>query len=84
MSLRRAFAVWLKKVLCRPGYPVLADLNEVKTMLAERVMKWAWQGKAQGMQEGIVKGREEGRKRGEAAMLAKMLELKFGHLPKWI
>jgi hypothetical protein len=47
-SLRRAFAVWLKKVLLParlPGVelPELADLNEVNTMLAERVMEWTRQ-----------------------------------------
>jgi flagellar biosynthesis/type III secretory pathway protein FliH len=73
-SLRRAFTVWLKKVLLParlPGVemPELADLNEVNTMLAERVMEWTRQWKAQGMQEGIEKGIEEGRRTGEVAML---------------
>jgi predicted transposase YdaD len=92
-SLRRAFTVWLKKVLLParlPGVelPELADLNEVNTMLAERVMEWTRQWKAQGMQEGIEKGiekgREEGRKSGEIALLRKMLELKYGPLPPWV
>jgi hypothetical protein len=91
-SLRRAFAVWLKKVLLParlPGVelPELGDLNEVNTMLAERVKEWTQQWKAQGIQEGIAKGREEGRKEGqksgETTMLVKMLELKFGPLPPW-
>jgi hypothetical protein len=95
-SLRRAFTVWLKKVLLParlPGVelPELTDLNEVNTMLAERVMEWTRQWKAQGMQEGIEKGIEkgreeglvEGRKSGEAALLRKMLELKYGPLPPW-
>jgi hypothetical protein len=95
-SLRRAFTVWLKKVLLParlPGVdmPELADLNEVNTMLAERVMEWTRQWKAQGMQEGLEKGiekgreegREEGRKSGETALLKKMLELKYGPLPPW-
>ena len=91
-SLRRAFTVWLKKVLLParlPGVdmPELADLNEVNTMLAERVMEWTRQWKAQGVQEGIEKGREEGReegrKTGETALLTKMLELKYGPLPQW-
>jgi hypothetical protein len=68
-SLRRAFTVWLKKVLLPariPGVdmPELADLNEVNTMLAERVMEWTRQWKAQGMQEGLEKGREEGLEKG--------------------
>jgi hypothetical protein len=99
-SLRRAFAVWLKRVLLParlPGVelPELGDLNEVNTMLAERVMEWTRQWKAQGMQEGlergreegiekgIEKGREEGWKSGETALLRKMLELKYGSLPPW-
>jgi flagellar biosynthesis/type III secretory pathway protein FliH len=91
-SLRRAFTVWLKKVLLPARLPDvempdLSDLNEVNTMLAERVKEWTQQWKAEGMQEGlekgIEKGREEGRKTGEATMLCKMLELKYGLLPAW-
>jgi predicted transposase YdaD len=83
-QIRRAFTAWLKKVLLPgrlPGVdiPELADLNEVNTMLAERVKEWTQQWKAQGKQEGL----EEGRKKGETAMLCKMLELKYGPLPLW-
>ncbi|MEJ2622661.1 MAG: Rpn family recombination-promoting nuclease/putative transposase [Candidatus Thiodiazotropha sp.] len=83
-SLRRAFTVWLKKVLLPARLPDvempdLSDLNEVSTMLAERVKEWTQQWKAEGMQEGL----EKGRKTGEATMLCKMLELKYGPLPAW-
>jgi predicted transposase YdaD len=79
----------LKKVLLParlPGVelPELGDLNEVNTMLAERVMEWTRQWKAEGLQEGIEKGREEGRKSGETALLRKMLELKYGPIPEWV
>jgi hypothetical protein len=99
-QLRRAFTVWLKKVLLPARLPdvempEMADLNEVNTMLAERVKEWTRQWKAQGMEEGLEKGlkkglekgreegREEGRKTGETNMLCKMLELKYGPLPPW-
>jgi flagellar biosynthesis/type III secretory pathway protein FliH len=95
-SLRRAFTVWLKKVLLParlPGVdvPEMADLNEVNTMLAERVKEWTQQWKAEGMKEGFKEGiekgreegREEGRRTGETILLTKMLELKYGPLPQW-
>jgi hypothetical protein len=83
-SLRRAFTVWLKKVLLParlPGVdlPEVADLNEVNTMLAERVKEWTRQWKEQGVQEGIEQGIEKGR----VEVLTKMLELKYGTLPQW-
>ncbi len=68
-SLRRAFTVWLKRVFL-PGrmpetpFAHLNDLQEVRSMLAERVVEWTeeWkrQGLEQGRQEGIQVGRQEG------------------------
>jgi flagellar biosynthesis/type III secretory pathway protein FliH len=64
-SLRRAFTVWLKKVLLParlPGVdvPEMADLNEVNIMLAERVKEWTQQWKAEGLKEGFKEGIEKG------------------------
>jgi len=73
-SLRQAFAVWIVKVLSNrlPGVeiPQVADLQEVKSMLAERVTEWTQQWK----QEGFEKGREEGLEEGLQKGLQKGLE----------
>jgi len=80
-ALRRAFAVWLKRVLLprrMPGtvLPEVVELQEIKTMLAERVKEWTKQWVEQGLQQ----GRQEGRREGEAALLLRLLEHKFGGL----
>lgn len=80
-SLRRAFTVWLKRVLL-PGrlpevkLPEIADLSEIDNMLAERVQEWTQQWKAE--------GREEGRKEGEMTFLMRLLENRFGPLGETI
>ncbi len=96
-SLRRAFSVWVNRTLLPAKLPGIAlpdatDLNEVNTMLAERVVEWTEQGKAEGRGEGRVEGREEGREEwlvevregglveGEAIFLARQLEIKYGPL----
>jgi len=88
-SLRRAFTVWLKRVFLPgrvPGmeFSNLNDLQEIQSMLAERVIEWTeeWkrQGIEEGRQEGLQEGRQEGRQEGEAALLLRQLELRFGPL----
>jgi len=59
-SLRRAFTVWLGRVLLPSRYPgesipEFHDLQEVHAMLSETVKSWP----AQWMAKGIEKGREE-------------------------
>jgi hypothetical protein len=76
-DLRRAFSVWLGRVLI-PGrfggadLPPTNDLEEMETMLAERVKEWQQEWKEQGL--------EEGRQQGEARVLINLLEAKFGPL----
>jgi len=90
-DLRRAFTVWIKRVLLParlPGIelPERYDLNEVNTMLAERVKQWTEEWKAEGLQaglqqgleQGLQEGRQEGRQEGEAALLLRLLTRKFG------
>jgi len=53
-SLRRAFTVWLKRVLLpgrMPGvdFDNLNELQEVKSMLAERVIEWTEQWERSGV-----------------------------------
>jgi hypothetical protein len=68
-DLRRAFVGWLRQVLLPrriPGaeIPEIQNLQEVRTMLAERVQEWTKQWKLEG----------------EAEFLTQQLEHKFGPL----
>ena len=76
-DLSRAFIGWLRQVLLprrMPGVevPELENLQEVRTMLAERVKEWTQQWREE--------GRQEGRQEGEAGLLLRLLERKFGPL----
>jgi predicted transposase/invertase (TIGR01784 family) len=80
-SLRRAFTVWFNRVLLPTKAPnahftELNDLNEVHTMLAERVKQWTqdW------LQEGLQKGRQEGRREEASKLFLLVLESKFGQI----
>ncbi|MGZ8216959.1 Rpn family recombination-promoting nuclease/putative transposase [Methylomagnum sp.] len=84
-SLRRAFTVWLKRVFLPgrlPGVEItnFHDLQEVQSMLAERVVEWTRDWKQQGLEEGRLEGRQEGRQEGEAALLLRQMEFRFGAL----
>ncbi len=78
-DLRRAFSVWLGRVLI-PGrfggaeMPPTNDLQEMEAMLAERVKEWQQEWKEEGLEE----GRQEGMQQGEAALLLRQVERKFG------
>jgi hypothetical protein len=79
-ELRRAFTTWLVEVLLParlPGerIPQVADLQEVKSMLAERVKEWTVEWKQEGIQEGYQEATEEVR-----AILRQDLEERFGPL----
>ncbi len=78
-SLRRAFTVWLKRVLLpgrMPGvdFENLNELQEVKSMLAERVIEWTEEWEQQGMQKGM----QQGMQKGEATLLLRLMERRFG------
>ena len=70
-SVRRAFTVWLKRVLL-PGrlptvsIPEVQDLAEMHSMLAERVMEWTQQWKEEGLQQGLQEGLQQGLQAGPA------------------
>jgi flagellar biosynthesis/type III secretory pathway protein FliH len=81
-ELRRSFTLWLKQVLLParvPGaqIPQMADLEEVKSMLAERVKEWTQEWKQEGFEEGL----EDSLGRARAA-LVQGLERRFGPLPE--
>ncbi len=88
-SLRRAFVVWINRVVLRrlmPGQemPEVNELQEIDTMLAETVEEWTRQWKEDGLREGREEGRQEGWQEGEASLLRKLLERRFGALPAWV
>ncbi|HEV2854128.1 MAG TPA: Rpn family recombination-promoting nuclease/putative transposase [Thermoanaerobaculia bacterium] len=76
-SLRRAFEIWLEKVIL-PRFKLSREasgtltLEEMETMLAERIDQWNRKIREEGRQEG---GREVG-----AGILLRQLRLKFGPL----
>jgi len=68
-ELRRSFTSWLVAVLLPgrvPGItiPQVDDLQEVKSMLAERVVEWTEQWKQEGLQKGLEEGRQKGLQEG--------------------
>lgn len=68
-SLRRAFTVWLKRVLLParvPGaeLPLINDLQEMHAMLAERVKTWTEEWKQEGLKQGLQEGRRKGLEEG--------------------
>ena len=95
-ELRRSFATFLLKNLLparMPGIeiPEVADLQEVKSMLAERVKEWTHQWKQEGLEEGLQKGLEKGRQEGREDALVEAREVllrdlvkRFGPLPEEI
>jgi predicted transposase/invertase (TIGR01784 family) len=77
ISLRRAFTVWIKRVFLPgrvPGvtFDEIQDLQEIQSMLAERVKEWTkdWrqqgieEGRQQGLQEGLQQGMRQGMRQG--------------------
>ena len=75
--LRRAFTIWLKKVFL-PGrmpevtFDEIQDLQEVHSMLAERVKEWSKNWK------------QEGKLEGEMDLLLRLLEWRFGPVSEMI
>ena len=92
-GLRRTFTVWLKRVFL-PGrmpkvrFDEIQDLQEVHSMLAERVKEWTkdWkqQGIEEGLQKGLQKGLQQGLQQGEAEFLLHQLERRFGPIDETI
>jgi predicted transposase YdaD len=83
-SLRRAFSVWLGRVILGrlPGGAVthVDDLQEMRAMLTDRFQEWAEEAKREGLRE----GKREGLQEGEARLLLRQLASRFGDLPQWV
>ncbi len=86
-SLRRAFNVWINRVLLPKKFPdtdffEFKDIQEVDTMLAETVKGWKKEGEIQGIekgrQEGELHGIEKGRQQEAAKLFLLLLDSKFG------
>ena len=81
-ELKRAFEEWISRVLMprRSGTegpaPVL-QLEEVRTMLAERVKEWTRPWFEAGIEQGIERGIEQGRTE-ERGLLCRLAARKFG------
>ena len=96
-DLRRSLTVWLRRVLLprrlpHSTLPEIRDLQEVETMLSERVKEWTADWKQQGLEQGLEQGRQEGRRQGlqegrreeaRTFMLA-VIERRFGEVPPWV
>jgi hypothetical protein len=80
-GLRRSVYVWMTQVLMPARFPGLQlpeaqSLEEIQTMLAERVMEWTREWKEEGRQEGIQQGLQE--------LLISQMEARFGPVPAQI
>ena len=89
-SLRRAFTVWLRRVLLPgrlPGValPEVQNLVEMHTMLAERVVEWTQRWKEEGLQEGRQEGLQQGLQQGQVqearTMVLEAVAAHFGETP---
>ncbi|HEX3128843.1 MAG TPA: Rpn family recombination-promoting nuclease/putative transposase [Thermoanaerobaculia bacterium] len=81
-SLRRSVRSWLTQVLIPAKFPGVSlaetgSLEEIHTMLAERVMEWTQEWKKEGLEEGLQQGRQQGRQ----DFLLSQIEERFGPLP---
>jgi len=87
-SLRRAFAVWVGRVILArlPGGQAarVDDLQEMRAMVTDRWDEWAEQYRQEGREQALQAGREAGRQEGEALLLQRLLGKRFGELPDWV
>ncbi len=86
-SLRRAFAVYINRVLIEKKILPQSTANElggVVNMLSRNIDIWKQKAIAEGLQEGrekgLQEGRQEGRQEGEFAMLKRLITKRFGTL----
>ncbi|MGC8643069.1 MAG: Rpn family recombination-promoting nuclease/putative transposase [Isosphaeraceae bacterium] len=84
-SLHNAFTVWMNKVLLprrMPGVEFIGpnDLQEVRSMLANRVAEWTEQWKQDGLHQGLHQGLQQGRQEAGAELLLRLLEHRFAPL----
>lgn len=99
-QLRQIFSIWISRMLKvkfkNDPIPEFQDLNEVDTMLSERIDDWMedWkqkglqEGRQEGLHEGLQQGLEQGLEQGKTlearSLLLKLGQLKFGNLSEHI
>jgi predicted transposase/invertase (TIGR01784 family) len=81
-ALNRAFVVWinsalLNRLMPQERIPEVNDLEEMETMLAERVDEWTEKWKMEGLQQGIQKGEQKGRQAEKLAVAVNALREKI-------
>lgn len=79
--------MWLKRVFLpgrMPGqtFNELKDLQEVQSMLSERVKEWTREWKEQGIREGKREGMREGIRECGVKLLFRLLDRRFGPVEK--
>ncbi|WP_295407575.1 Rpn family recombination-promoting nuclease/putative transposase [uncultured Thiocystis sp.] len=77
-ELRHSFVVWLREAFLAtrlPGValPELTDLEEIRTMLSERVLSWTEQWKQDGWKQGLEQGLIS-----ERRLLLRQIQRRFG------
>lgn len=81
-SLRRAFTVWIRRVVLAESETAatanIIELDEVHTMLAQRVQEWERQWRERSFAAGVEKGREEGFLQGERQTYIRLTRQRFG------
>ena len=85
-EIKRSFGEWIRLVFGQRGLdmselPSRPQLEEVQTMLADRVNEWFDEAEEKGFQRGIQRGIERGIETGRAekrALLRRLAERKFG------
>ncbi len=82
-ELRRAFSVWMNRVMTPPEDGLDLELEgakEATDMLSKRMEEWRQEAREQGLREGREEGREEGARNGMSLLLVKMMETRFGEV----
>ncbi len=86
LELRHSFVLWLKQVFLTTrlrGVPLpeLNNLEEIRAMLAERIVEWTEQWKQDGLQAGLQEGLQQGLQQGleaERKLLLRLIQHRFG------
>ena len=81
-EIKRSFGEWIRLVFAQRGLDVSElssrpQLEEVQTMLADRVKEWFDEAEEKGFKRGVVQG-IEGVRAEERALLCRMAKRKFG------
>ena len=83
-GLRRSFTIWIQRVILADHSAIphesLLELEEVHTMLAQRVQQWKQEWRAEGLAEGRAEGLEKGLEKGlqnERSTFLRMVRLRF-------